>query len=73
MLEILDYQGFDATIIIKTFSSESSFGGVGLPIETLLEKFRHEAIEKSVIEYRQTSKEIDSWGCSGFDTKKPND
>ena len=56
MLEFLGYQDFDAQTIIKVFSIESSFGGVGLPIEILLEKIKPEAIEKSVIEYRQTSK-----------------
>ena len=69
LLEILDYQVFDARIIIKTFSSESSFGGVGLPIETLLEKIRPEAIEKSVIDYRQSSKKYRLLRCSGSDAK----
>ena len=56
MLEILDCQDFDAKNIIKIFSIESTFGGVGHPIETLLEESKPEDIEKSVIEYRQTSK-----------------
>ena len=69
ILEILDYEEFGARINIKIFSIEHPFEGEGLPIETLLEEIKPEAIEKSVIEYRQTSKEIDTWDCSGFDTK----
>ena len=69
LLENLDYQYFDARIIINFSSIGSSFGGLGLPSEFLPEQFRPEAIEKSLIEYRQTSEKIDSWDCSGFDSK----
>ena len=53
--EILDYEEFGARTIINIFSIESSFGGVGLPINTLLEEIMPEAIEKSLLEYRQIS------------------
>ena len=58
MLEVLEYQDFDARMIIKISSIESSFEKVELPFETLLEEIKPEAIGKSVIEDRQTSKKI---------------
>ena len=66
MPEISDYQDFDATTIIINFSIQSMFEGEGLPIENFWEKIKPEAIEKSVIEYRQTSKENPVLGLLWF-------
>ena len=66
MLEISDHQDFDATTIIIIFSIESSFEREGLPIENFWGKIKPEAMEISVIEYRQTSKEYPLLGLLWF-------
>ena len=66
VLEISDYQDSDATNIIINFSIQPLFEGEGLPIENFWEKIKPEAIEKSVIEYRQTSKENPVLGLLWF-------
>ena len=62
----LDSQYFDARIIINISSIESSFAALGLPSETLPEEIRPEAIEKSVIDYREISEKYRLLGLFGF-------
>ena len=50
LLEFLGYQDFDARISIIRFRSELSFTGIGLSNDLLVEEFKPEVKENSLIE-----------------------
>ena len=45
-LEFLDYQGLGATIIIISFSIESSSTGIRIPLEILIDELKPGVAEK---------------------------